>query len=891
MDPVDDFSQTSAGDQGLLKHAAGVLRRSAERQDFLLKLSDALRPLRDPLAVQAAACRVLGEHLRASRAYYVEVEPDEEHVITANDYTNGVPSVSGRYRIADFAPFVLDEYRAGRTVIITDTTTDPRIPDPARAQWAAIGITAQAAVPLVKEGRFVAALGVDQDRPRQWTPDEIALLEETAERTWSTVERARTEQALRESEARYRAVVESQAEMVCRFRPDGEFLFVNKAYADRMNTTAEAVIGTDFWQIVAEADKPAVRQMLDSLTPENPEARVENRIETPEGTIWTLWTNRALAFDAAGRVTEAQSTGVDITAIKLAEQALRESEDKYRALFDSMDEGYCIIEMIFDEAGRPADYLFIEVNSAFERQAGMTGAVGRRMLEFVPSIERHWLENYGSVARTGAPIRFANEYKGLNKWFDVYAFRHETWEANRIAVLFTDITARTMAEIARRQSEADARFLSDLSERIRTASDPRELIATVARETGIHLQVDRCHFSEVFLDENRWTIFEDYHVSGESHVGSYRLSDYDPWLLASLAAGVTEVINDAKTDPRTAEIYATGYEPLGVRSGVVVPMLRDGRWVAHLSAHMRGPRAWKAREIELLETIGERVWNQVEKLRLDAQLREAHAELESRVEQRTHELAEANRHLSDEIEERKTLEQTRIQLIRRIVTSQEEERRRMSRDLHDQLGQQMTVLRLKLLALSQSAEGHDGFAAHVREVQQIADRLDEDVSFLSSQLRPTALDDLGLENALRAYTAEWSHHTGIPLEFHSNLAPEERVDPEVETQLYRIAQEALNNTAKHAHATQVAVLLEQTPDAVILIVEDNGQGFDTTTDPQPTTSKAHNLGLLNMTERANLVGGNIQIESTKGQGTTILTKMPRLTASAAHSLATDNNSR
>jgi PAS domain S-box-containing protein len=584
MDPVDS-SQTSANTRnGLLKHAEGVLRRSAERQAFLLKLSDALRPLSDPTAVQEAACRVLGEHIGASRAYYVEVEPDETHVVTANDYTNGVPSVSGRYRIDDFAPFVLAEYRAGRTVIITDTTTDRRIPDAAREAWAAVGITAQAAVPLVKEGRFVAALGVDQDRPRQWTPEEIALLEETAERTWAAVERARSD------------------------------------------------------------------------------------------------------------------------------HALRESEDKYRALFDSMDEGYCIIEVIFDEAGRPVDYLFIEVNSAFERQAGMTEAVGRRMLEFVPSIERHWLENYGQVARTGVPVRFANEYKGLNKWFDVYAFRHEAWPGTRIAVLFTDITARMRAE---------------------------------------------------------------------------------------------------------------------------------------------------------------------------AQLLEAHAELESRVEQRTHELAEANRALSDEIEERKTLEQTRVELIRRIVTSQEEERRRMSRDLHDQLGQQMTVLRLKLMNLSQSAEGHDGFAAHVREVQQIADRLDTELSFLSSQLRPTALDDLGLENALRAYTAEWSRHTGIPLEFHSNLAPEERVDPEVETQLYRIAQEALNNTAKHAHATQVAVLLEQSRDAIRLIIEDDGQGFDTTTNPQPTNSKAHNLGLLNMTERANLVGGNIQIESTKGQGTTILTKMPRLNRSSS----------
>jgi PAS domain S-box-containing protein len=139
-------------------------------------------------------------------------------------------------------------------------------------------------------------------------------------------ERKEAEQQLRQSEARYRAVVESQRELVCRFRPTGEILFANDAYAHALGTTAEAMAPRSFWEYVPADDHAHVRAMLDALTPENPEARIENRFETSDGVRWMLWTNRALAFDSAGRLQEAQSTGVDITDRKRVEQALEEAD-------------------------------------------------------------------------------------------------------------------------------------------------------------------------------------------------------------------------------------------------------------------------------------------------------------------------------------------------------------------------------------------------------------------------------------------------------------------------------------------------------------------------------------------------------------------------------------
>jgi signal transduction histidine kinase/CheY-like chemotaxis protein len=161
------------------------------------------------------------------------------------------------------------------------------------------------------------------------------------------------------------------------------------------------------------------------------------------------------------------SESIDV-AVQRAEEALRDREERYRTLFDAMDEGYCIIEVLFDTQHQPVDYRFIEVNGSFERQAGMRNVVGKRMLEFVSAIESLWLENYGKVARTGEGIRFSGEYKGLHRFFDVYAFRANGWPERHVAVLFADVTQRILAEKALR--EADRRkdeFLAMLAHELR----------------------------------------------------------------------------------------------------------------------------------------------------------------------------------------------------------------------------------------------------------------------------------------------------------------------------------------------------------------------------------------------------------------------------------------
>lgn len=136
----------------------------------------------------------------------------------------------------------------------------------------------------------------------------------------------------------------------------------------------------------------------------------------------------------------------DALARVRAEEQFRESAERYRTLFNSIDEGFCLFEMIYDGEGYPADYRFLEVNPAFEKHTGLADAEGRTILEMVPNHERHWHEIYGRVAETGEAIRFEERGEGMHRWFSVYAFRVGEPEERRVAAIFTDITARKRAE-------------------------------------------------------------------------------------------------------------------------------------------------------------------------------------------------------------------------------------------------------------------------------------------------------------------------------------------------------------------------------------------------------------------------------------------------------------
>ena len=204
--------------------------------------------------------------------------------------------------------------------------------------------------------------------------------------------------------------------------------------------------------------------------------------------------------------------------------------------------------------------------------------------------------------------------------------------------------------------------------------------------------------------------------------------------------------------------------------------------------------------------------------------------------------------------------------LRRVVAAQEQERRRLARELHDETGQALTSILLGLRTVEE-AGGESDMRAAVAEVRELVRATLQDVRQLAVELRPKALDDFGLVAALERLTDTFREQTGIALEFHSTLPPE-RLSPEIETALYRIVQESLTNIVKHARAGSVSITLGRKRNAVTAVVEDDGVGFD------PARTREDGLGLIGMRERVALVGGRLTIESRRGAGTTFVVEVP-----------------
>jgi PAS domain S-box-containing protein len=225
-----------------------------------------------------------------------------------------------------------------------------------------------------------------------------------------------------------------------------------------------------------------------------------------------------------------------------------------------------------------------------------------------------------------------------------------------------------------------------------------------------------------------------------------------------------------------------------------------------------------------------------------------------------------------DITDQRATEAQLSEALRSTVSRQEAERQRIARELHDALGQYLAAMNVRLDIFGRSVPDVSPLKSGLAELKSLTATVGDEVRRLAWELRPTALDDIGLESAIQHFVAEWAQRSGLRFDLHLTLN-DRRLPANVETTLYRVLQEGMTNIVKHAGASKVGVILMAPPDGVVMIIEDDGKGFELEDLSHPSSSR---LGLLGIRERLALIHGSLEIETKPGAGTTLIIRVPLL---------------
>ena len=297
-------------------------------------------------------------------------------------------------------------------------------------------------------------------------------------------------------------------------------------------------------------------------------------------------------------------------------------EQSYEALVNSMDVGFCVVEVLFDAAGRPVDYRYLETNPAFEKQSGMADARGRTIKEIVPDIEDFWIRMYAEVAASGTPQRAVHQAQALGKWFETDAFRIGAAGSGKVGVLFKDITDQTSATEALRANAARQDVSLRMADAVRDLAAPDDIVLTACLILGSQLGVARVQYAAVDTAQDGFLVALGWTRAGVAPMPetTLRLNDFGPDVVTALRRGEAMRVDDVRLDSRTAP-FAGNYAAIGVRANLAIPVLKGGALVTILSLHDDVARAWSDDDVLVARDMAERTWGAVEAARAQALLR------------------------------------------------------------------------------------------------------------------------------------------------------------------------------------------------------------------------------------------------------------------------------
>jgi PAS domain S-box-containing protein len=602
-----------------------------------------------------------------------------------------------------------------------------------------------------------------------------------AQLVWAAAERRKAEEELSRSELRYRDIMENHSEYVTGFLPGGVLTYVNLALSRVLDQTPEQLLGTSFYPLIHEDYREQVVRSIEALSVANPTNVIEDQLMYADGLHWQQWKNRAL-FDCQGNVVEYQATGRDITEQRLTELALRESEERYRAVVEDQTD-------LIARYQPNGTYTF--VNEAFCRFYGKSyhELVGK---EWYPDVITDDFPDIVDQLQLLAPdnplvtveCRLISR-DGVGHWiqfvnhgfFDAQGRLVETQAVGR------DITARKQLEETLRVSESKFRIIF---------------------ENAIYGILIFDYDSGLILDANE-TVVSMYGYSREELLCT-GMSAYD----------LSTAPEESRATAREVSKKETTFHPLKQhrkKDGSVFPV-----------EVVAGAYLWNGRRV--MFTLLHDIW------------------------------------------ERKRAEETLERYSRRLIVLEEDLRKRIAMELHDDIGQVLTGLSFNLAHIQADLpqDCPEKLRLVLADSRMLTKEISRKVRNLMVDLRPTQLEEYGLAAAIRHHAEQYSQRTGIPVSVLADPSVP-RLPVKQELALFRITQEALNNVVKHALASAVSVRLESDGAQVLLAIRDDGRGF-VPGDAAPLPGGS-GWGLTIMRERAELAGGTFLIETAPGEGTLI----------------------